>query len=165
MKRLALCFREYAQMLSVDDKCIVPVGEPGDPISTGVRSHSRSLALSASTLAALDHDFHIHGIVPSVAFFVNIPESENDSFFQGKPFVTLMDKVTQASHALRHSAELASKDGLSQPLMILVSDSGHLIIDLTFCQYKWPSILIFLCVYGHVLTNHGKIWQKGSCLP
>ena len=131
VKRLALHFREYAQMLSVDDKCIVPVGEPGDPISTGVRSHGRSLALSASTLAALDHDFHIHGIVPSVAFFVNIPEAENDYFFQGKPFVTLKDKVTQSSHALRHSAELASitrsdysKDGLSKPLMILVSDSG-----------------------------------------
>ena len=152
VKRLALRFREYAQMLSVDDKCIVPVGEPGDPISTGVRSHGRSLALSASTLAALDHDFHIHGIVPSVAFFVNIPESENDSFFQGKPFVTLKDKVTQASHALRHSAELASitrsdysKDGLSQPLMILVSDGGpdH---RLKFLSVQVALICLFMAI-------------------
>ena len=118
-------------MVSVEDKCIVPVEEPGDLIFTGVRPHSHSLTLTASKLAALDNDFHIHGIVPSVAFFVNIPDSATNSFFQGKPFVTLNDKVTQPSNALRHSVELASiscscfsKNGLSQPLMILVSDGG-----------------------------------------
>ena len=29
--------------MSVDDKAIVPVGEPDCPVSTGVRGHSRSL--------------------------------------------------------------------------------------------------------------------------
>lgn len=101
-------YREHTQMVSVDDKRIVPVGEPGDSISTGVRPHNRSLALTASKLATLDHDFHVHGIVPSVAFYVNIPDSATDSLFQGKPFVTLKDKVTPPSHGLRHSVELAS---------------------------------------------------------
>ena len=80
-------------MVSVDDKCVVPVGEPGDPISTVVHPHNRSLALKALKLAALDHDFHVHGIIPSVSFFVNIPDSSEDSFFQGKLYVTLKDKT------------------------------------------------------------------------
>ena len=66
--------------MSVDDKAIVPVGEPNLPISAFSRSHNRSLVLTSASLKALDHDFHIHGIVPSVAFIVNIPESVNDSF-------------------------------------------------------------------------------------
>ncbi len=76
MKRFAISF-------------VVPVGEPGNPISTGVRGHNRSLVSSSSDgplLAALDHDFHLFGIVPSVAFAIDIPESPNDSFFTGQPY-------------------------------------------------------------------------------
>ena len=94
-------------LLSVDNKAIVPVGEPGDPISTGVRGHHRSSMCSGGpTLAALDHDFHLHGIVPSVALAIEIPESPNDSFFSGQPSVSNKDKVTQPSSPHRHSAEI-----------------------------------------------------------
>ena len=63
----------------------------------------------------------------SVAFFVNIL----DSFFQGKLFVTLKDKVTQPSHTLHHSVQLDSilhthfsKDDESiKPLAIVISGS------------------------------------------
>ena len=75
--------KSLVRMVSVDDKAIVPVGEPDAPVSTGVRGHNKSLS-SASGPYALDHDFHIQGIVPSVAFVVGIPESAKDSFFQGK---------------------------------------------------------------------------------
>ena len=55
--------------MSIDDKAIVPVGEPDCPVSTRVRGHNQSLVpLNGSTLLALDHDFHGHEIVPSVAF-------------------------------------------------------------------------------------------------
>ena len=30
-------------MVSVDDKCIIPVGDPSCPVSTGVRGHNHSL--------------------------------------------------------------------------------------------------------------------------
>ena len=66
MSKAELCGIGNTCTQSVDDKCIVPVGEPGTPISTSVRSHNRSLSLTTSGLAALDHDFHIQGIVPSV---------------------------------------------------------------------------------------------------
>ena len=56
-------------LVSVDGKCIIPVGEPACPVSTGVRGHNRSLvSVHGPQLQALDHDFHLYGIVPSVAF-------------------------------------------------------------------------------------------------
>ncbi len=51
-------------MVSVDDKCIIPVGETSCPVSTGVRGHNRSLVpVDGAQLQASDHDFHLHGIV------------------------------------------------------------------------------------------------------
>ena len=68
-------------MLSVDDKAIAPVGEPGVPVSTGMRGHNKSLVTTSGPKnLALDHDFHVFGIVPSVAFVVDIPSSAKESF-------------------------------------------------------------------------------------
>ena len=69
-----------------------------------MRGHNRSLvSLDGSQLLALDHDFHVHGIVPSVALFIDIPEKPVDSFFTDQAFVTNKDKVTQLSNALCHA--------------------------------------------------------------
>ena len=88
-------------MLSVDDKAIVPVGEPGAPVSTGVRGHKKSLVTTDRPKnLAFDRDFHVFGIVPSVAFMVDIPNSAQESFFQGKPCVTVKDKVTRPCSVL-----------------------------------------------------------------
>ena len=157
VKAFAVQYQDITQMISVDDKCVVPVGEPGDPISMAVRSHNHSLAHKASKLAALDHDFHVHGIIPSVSFFVNIPDSTKDSFFQGKPYVTLKDKVTQASHALRHSVEVSSIYNVHcdeiKPILILVSDGGadHRLNFLSvqvalICMFSSLDLDFLLCV-------------------
>ena len=55
----------HTQIVSVDDNCIVLMGEPGNLISTGVCPHTcnRSLVLTASKLSFLYHDFHTSGIV------------------------------------------------------------------------------------------------------
>lgn len=118
---------------SVDDKCIVPVGEPDCPVSTGVHGHNHSLvSLEGPRVVALDHDFHIYGIVLSVAFAIDIPAA-TESFFRGNAFVTNKDKVTQPSSALRHSTELThlirtnfSDDGVTskQPVAVVISDGG-----------------------------------------
>ena len=69
-------------MMSLDDKAIVPVGEPHCPVSTGVRGHSKSfVTVNGPQNNALDHGFHIHGIVLPVSFMVDIPLPEKDSFF------------------------------------------------------------------------------------
>ena len=60
-------------MVSVDDQCIVPLSEPSCPVSTGVHGHNHSLVpVDGPQLQALDHDFHLHGIVPSVAFVIDL---------------------------------------------------------------------------------------------
>ena len=65
----SLKYHDHMLLVSVDDKSIIPVGEPSCPVSTGVRGHTRSLVpLNGPHLqAALYHDFHVHGIVPSVS--------------------------------------------------------------------------------------------------
>ena len=52
-------------MVRMDDKAVVPVGDPGMPLSTGVRPHDRVLApREGPELVAMDHDFCINGLVP-----------------------------------------------------------------------------------------------------
>ena len=127
VKHFSVHHRNIVTYVSVDDKA-VPVGGPKCFISTGVHGHNRSLVpLNGYQLQALDHDFHLFGIVPSVAFFIDVPDNASDSFFRGATFVTNKDKV---SSALRHSAEMNSliclNDGVvaSKPILAIVSDGG-----------------------------------------
>ena len=87
VKHFAVSLTEHIIMLSLDDKAIIPVGEPDNPISTGVHGHHCSLVtVGGPTLAALDHDFHLFDIVSSVSLVIEIPDSPNDSIFTGQPF-------------------------------------------------------------------------------
>ena len=134
IKEFSVKYRDILQYVSVDDKAIIPVGEPGMPVSTGVRGHNRSIIpLQGQGPTALDHDFHVCGIVPSVSFFVDIPESSLDSFYNGKAVVCCKDKVNQPSSALRHSTELSSfiqtnfstnGKAADKPILVVVSDGG-----------------------------------------
>ena len=77
----------------------------------------------------MDHDFHLFGIVPSVALAIEIPESPNDSFFSGQPYVSDKDKITQPSSPYRHSVELVHLNkGIPQddpkPVLVILSDGG-----------------------------------------
>ena len=134
VKNFAVKYKSQALLLSVNDKAIVPVGEPDNPISTGIRGHHRSLTFASSsglTLSALDHDFHLFGIVLSMALAINIPESFNDSFFSGKPYVCNKDKITQPSSPYRHCAELVQlvkdisfDEEYCKPVVIILRDGG-----------------------------------------
>ena len=142
VKGFSVQHKSLVRMISVDDKAIIPVGEPSCPVSTGVRGHNRPV--DGPQNCALDHDFHVHGIVPSVSFIVDIPISAKDSFFQGKACVTLKDKVSQPSSALRHTSELRhvlEKEDY-KPILVTVSDGGpdHRI---TFPSVKLSLIALF----------------------
>ena len=157
----------------MDDKAIIPIGEPGLPVSTGVRGHNRSIVLAEGPgPSALDHDFHVHGVVPSVSFVVDIPESSHDSFYQGRAYVCLKDKVTQPSSPLRHSTELASlllkhysDDGLvsTKPVLVVVSDGGpdHRI---TYASVQVALICLFISLNLDMLvvgrTCPYQSWQN-----
>ena len=91
LKHFAVKFKEHSLMICLDDKANVPVGEPGKPQATGVRGHNRSLApVDGPILGALDHDFHLAGIIPSVAFILDIPSDPLDSFFNGQVLILLL---------------------------------------------------------------------------
>lgn len=95
VKEFSVRFRNVLRYVSVDDKAIIPVGEPGMPVSSGVRGHNKSIVpLNGQGPVALDHDYHVCGIVPSVSFFVEVPELPSDSFYNGKAFVACKDTVS-----------------------------------------------------------------------
>lgn len=106
LKDMAVKYREFAYMQCLDDKAIVPIGEPYRPLSTGVRAHHQGLTVTNSRgLLCLDHDYSVAGMVPSVCFQVSIPESSRDSFHSGTLHITVKDKVFQNSSPFRHAIE------------------------------------------------------------
>jgi len=98
LKEFYIQEKDIANYISVGDKAIIPVGEPGLPVFSGVRGHNSWIVLAdGPSPAALDHDFHVHGIVPSVVFAVKIPDSPKDTFFIPKPLWLLKTRLLSLS--------------------------------------------------------------------
>lgn len=111
-------------MISVDDK--------------GVRRHKRSLIVgSASNLKALDHDFHVCGIVPSVAF-----AQACESFFSRSCL------CWQSPWAVCHATELSklikSNFGSQASRVVLLISDGGPYHRLTCLSVKVALIALFL---------------------
>ncbi|KAK3084947.1 hypothetical protein FSP39_021903 [Pinctada imbricata] len=153
LKEFLVQYRQHALFVCMDDKAVVPIGEPGIPISTGVRGHNKVMApASGPALVETDYDFHNAGIIPSVAFVSDIPVNPNDSFFQGKIYVTVKDKIFQHSSSFRHATELLriirnnySDEGvdLDVPILCLMTDGGpdH---RLTYETVRASLVLLFM---------------------
>ena len=62
-------------MTFLDDKTTVPAGEPNNPISTNVKCHNCSLRAVVGMIGALDNNWKIGGIIPSVAVVSEISVS------------------------------------------------------------------------------------------
>jgi hypothetical protein len=105
LKQFCVDHKDVCHLISVDDKAIIPVGEPNLPVSTNVRRQHRSLVAENTQLLALDHDYHLAGVVPSILLNVIIPDNKEDSFHFGKLEVTVKDKIFQPSTANRHATE------------------------------------------------------------
>jgi hypothetical protein len=157
MRLMAVMWQHHVQFLCVDDKAVVPVGEPGTPISTNVRAHHGGMvAADGPALAAADHDFHTCGVVPSVTFMVDVPSVLEDGFYSGAVNVTLKDKIFEPSSSMRHAGELVrllrgkkelSQDGvnLDKPILMLYSDGGpdH---RTNYVSVKVAAILVFVAL-------------------
>ncbi|WAR05775.1 hypothetical protein MAR_021144, partial [Mya arenaria] len=175
LKEFCVKFRENSMFLCMDDKAIIPVGEPGIPISTGVKGHDKVLApTEGPLLVATDHDFHLGGLVASVVFVTDIPEDPKDSFFSGDMHVRTKDKVFSPSSPLRHGAELIkllrhtnnySEDevNLSVPKLCLYTDGGpdhrvtyetvKLSLALLFMHLDLDMIIALRTAPSHSWTN------------
>ena len=88
-----------------DDKAKVPIGEPGAPISTGVRG-KKTIAQSCTTLAALDLDMSKCSLTPSVYLQCHIPSSPEKSSVNGIVTCILNDSVFETLSPFRHAAAL-----------------------------------------------------------
>ncbi|KAI8511918.1 hypothetical protein Bbelb_110180 [Branchiostoma belcheri] len=159
MKEFACKYREHTKMICLDDKAIVPVGEPEHAVSSGVRGHNKSLVPVGSTLVALDHDWHVAGVIPSVVLINQVPESTDGSFHRGRVFVTTKEKVFQPSTPARHATEVcnilrscASSDdvNLHCPILLVYTDGGpdHRV---TYLTVKLSYIALFIALDLDVL--------------
>lgn len=125
-----------------------------------MRGHNRSLVPVGGTLVALDHDWHVGGIVPSVLLLAEIPQRVEDSFYGGKVCVTLKEKVFQPSSPSRHTTEIAnvlqeyaSVDvNLDVPISLLYSDGGpdHRV---TFLSVKLALVALFIARFGCIVCS------------
>ena len=82
MREYALLFREYSFFISIDDKHRIKVGEPNNSVASAERGR-RVPVHSDEFFSVMDHDFTKFGLVPSVIFFVDIPEEITDSWYHG----------------------------------------------------------------------------------
>ena len=78
VKEMAVNVGRACTLLCLDDKSVVPIGEPGAPTSTEVRAHNKSLIPEGAKLSALDHDFHTHEVIPYVLLDVELPGCRDD---------------------------------------------------------------------------------------
>ena len=104
-------------------------------MSTAVRASKKGIVAvgDKNALKAMDHDFHVANIVPSVTLRCNIPKSIGGSFFIGgdagfgQLFVTLQDAVFDASEVYDHCAQLIDtlrRKGLKPTVLVLQTDGG-----------------------------------------
>ena len=93
LKSMAVKWRDQSIFQCLDDKAIILVGEADNPVSTGVRAHGRGLVAPGQQLLALDHDYHVSGIMPSVCLIADIPTNYKDSFYHGCVHITVKDKI------------------------------------------------------------------------
>ena len=117
-------FKDHASFICLDDKTIIPVGEPGAPVSTGVRSHHQGMTIAGKGLLCLDHDYHVGGIVPSVCFLVDIPEHRGESFYNGEVHVTVKEKVFQPIPAVKNFLLTIVKLALTLNVFTMIINRG-----------------------------------------
>ena len=127
LREFAILYHNHVCFIAADDKHKVPIGE-GVATSTGVRNKKNIVSTNA-TLVASDYDFTKLSLTSSVIFFINIPESIEHSFYNGKVFVSYKDTLFQPSNAIRHVTEfynaIQSHYNLNiPPILCLYTDGG-----------------------------------------
>lgn len=118
-------------VLFIDDKAKIPVGEAGEPVSTGVRGR-HSIVPSTSQLAALDHDMTSKGSITSTVYMQpNVPSQPEGSWYSGKVKIVVQDSsctTSSKSTANRNAAatvRLAQEDPSGwKPIHVKYNDGG-----------------------------------------
>ena len=104
MREYAIMVREYCMFICLDDKHKVKIGEPDCPVASAERGRRVPMEISQSFQAG-DHDFTKFGVIPSVAFVLDIPDDIQGSWYTGDVYVGL--KILSLNHLL-HNATLVN---------------------------------------------------------
>ena len=91
LKVFAVKFKENAILTFLNNKAMVPVGEPLHAVSTNIRKHNRSLGIENVFTEALDHDWKVCRLAQTVVLVCDIPDSIKSSFMTGKPNITIKE--------------------------------------------------------------------------
>jgi hypothetical protein len=154
----------FLEFVCMDDKCKIPVGAPGHPVSAGGNGTQRCFAPRAAgdgkdyDSHASDHDLSsVHKLVPSVSLFASPDALTGDStFYDGDVTVTLKCAITQPSTAVRHRAELLARlreresNGTLAVLMGYTDGGTDHRCSLRSVQLTWVGLAIVLdldCMY------------------
>jgi hypothetical protein len=92
LKEFAVVFREHVNLVCLDDKHNIKVGEPGFPVAAVDRGKEVIVGANSSFQVG-DHDFTKAKITPSVTLVCDVPESLTESFYRGNVFVCFKDSV------------------------------------------------------------------------
>ena len=76
---MALKVRNHSAFICLDDKHRVPVGGHGYPVAAVERGKRVIVAHNRDFMVA-DHDFTCFSLVPSISFFIDIPEEISESW-------------------------------------------------------------------------------------
>jgi hypothetical protein len=130
LREYAILHRRYATFISVDDKCKISFGPPGFPLASVERGR-RCLVGTTESNEAGDHDFGSMSMTPSVLLDVDIPESDECSFYSGKATCFVKDSIFEPSTPIRHACEmllyleeLYGSVAAVLPILLLYSDGG-----------------------------------------
>ena len=82
MREFAMSVQDLAMFVSLDDKHRIKVGKPNYPIAAAERG--RQVLVGPNEMFEVgDHDFTNFSIIPSVSFMIKIPETNDDSWYDG----------------------------------------------------------------------------------
>ena len=164
-RQMAVTFKNHSIFACLDDKHRVPVGEPSYPVAAVERGKRVIVARNQSFMVA-DHDFTRFSLVPSVYFFVDIPEEISASWYTGQVIVNLKEGSMEPSSPLRHATELLQciKQEYTSvpPVLFTYTDGGpdhrltYLSVQLTFIILFLELDLDFLCAVHTALAQSWK---------
>ena len=145
MREYSLQLKDYCLFVCLDDKHKIKIGECDFPVASAERGR-RVIVNNEQIFTAGDHDFTKFGIIPSVIFIVDIPDTITDSWYTGDIFVGLKNSVFEPSSPIRHTCELYQvlrSVSFSSPVLFVYTDGGpdHRI---TYVSVQLSLICLFL---------------------
>ena len=165
-REMAVKLKNHSIFVCLDDKHRVPVGEPGYPVAAVDRGKKVIVGRNQTFMVA-DHDFTKFSLVPSVNFFIDIPEDVSESWYSGQVVVHLKESSMEPSSPLRHAAELLhyieQQHSSVPPVLFTYTDGGpdhqitYLSVQLTLISIFLKLDLYFLCA---ARTAPAQSWKN-----